>query len=38
MFSRRMTDAERSEIEAARAFVERHDDYKQGAAAFAGRG
>jgi enoyl-CoA hydratase len=38
MFSRRMTDAERSEIEAARAFVEGHDDYKQGAAAFAGRG
>jgi enoyl-CoA hydratase/carnithine racemase len=38
MFSRRMTDVERSAIEAARASVEGHDDYKQGAAAFAGRG
>jgi len=37
MFSRRLTDVERAAIEAARAAVEGHDDYKQGAAAFAGR-
>ena len=35
-FSRRSTDAERSEIEAVRALVETHDDYKEGAAAFSG--
>ena len=33
----RLTAAERAEIEAVRAFVETKDDYKQGAAAFAGR-
>jgi enoyl-CoA hydratase/carnithine racemase len=38
MFSACMTDVERAAIEAARAAVEGHDDYKQGAAAFAGRG
>jgi enoyl-CoA hydratase/carnithine racemase len=36
-FSRRLTDAERSEVENMRATVETHDDYKEGAAAFAGR-
>jgi len=36
-FSRRSTDAERSEIEAVRSMVETHDDYKEGAAAFSGR-
>jgi enoyl-CoA hydratase len=36
-FSRRRSEAERSEIEAVRAMVETHDDYKEGAAAFSGR-
>ena len=31
------SEAERSEIEAVRAMVETHDDYKEGAAAFSGR-
>ncbi len=35
--SRRLSEAERAEIEAARAAVESHDDYKHGAAVFAGR-
>jgi len=37
MFSRRLSDAERAEIEATRALVETRDDYKEGAAAFSGR-
>jgi enoyl-CoA hydratase/carnithine racemase len=37
LFSRGTADAERAEIEAVRAWIETHDDYKQGAAAFAGR-
>jgi enoyl-CoA hydratase/carnithine racemase len=37
LFSRRTSTAERAEMEAARALVETHDDYKRGAAAFAGR-
>jgi enoyl-CoA hydratase/carnithine racemase len=37
MFSRRLSDAERAEIEATRDLVETHDDYKDGAAAFSGR-
>jgi enoyl-CoA hydratase/carnithine racemase len=37
MFSRRLSEAERAEIEAVRASVETHDDYKEGAAAFSGR-
>jgi enoyl-CoA hydratase/carnithine racemase len=37
MFSRRLSEAERGEIEAMRDLVERHDDYKEGAAAFSGR-
>jgi enoyl-CoA hydratase/carnithine racemase len=37
MFSRRTSEAERAEIEAMRALVETHDDYKEGAAAFVGR-
>jgi enoyl-CoA hydratase len=36
-FSRRLSEAERTEIEAARALIETHDDYKEGAAAFTGR-
>jgi enoyl-CoA hydratase/carnithine racemase len=36
-FSRRLTAAEQAAVEAARATVETHDDYKEGAAAFAGR-
>ena len=36
-FSQRLSAAERAEIEAARAMVEQHDDYKDGAAVFAGR-
>ncbi len=36
-FGARLTAAERAEIEAARAFVETKDDYKEGAAAFTGR-
>ena len=38
LLSRRLSDAERSAVEAARALVEGEDDYKHGAAAFAGRG
>jgi len=34
MFARRLSEAERSAIEAARAAVEGRDDYRQGAAAF----
>jgi enoyl-CoA hydratase/carnithine racemase len=37
MLSRRLTEVERSAIETARASVEGDGDYKQGAAAFAGR-
>jgi enoyl-CoA hydratase/carnithine racemase len=37
MFSRRLSQAERAEIEAMRDLVETHDDYKEGAAAFSGR-
>lgn len=37
MFSRRGSEAERAEIEVVRALIETHDDYKEGAAAFAGR-
>jgi enoyl-CoA hydratase/carnithine racemase len=37
MFARRTSQAERVEIEAVRAEVETHDDYKDGAAVFAGR-
>jgi enoyl-CoA hydratase len=37
MFSRRTSEAECAEMEAVRALVETHDDYKRGAAAFAGR-
>ncbi len=37
MFSAPMCEAERSEIEAVRAVVETHDDYKDGAAAFSRR-
>jgi enoyl-CoA hydratase/carnithine racemase len=36
-FSRRLSEAERAEVEAMRALVERQDDYKEGAATFAGR-
>ena len=38
LFSRGTLEAERAEIEAVRAWIETHDDYKQGAAAFAQRG
>jgi len=34
IFGRRLDDAERSEIEAARAWIETKNDYKEGAAAF----
>jgi hypothetical protein len=37
MFSQRTSEAERAEIEAMRALVESHDDYKDGAAVFVGR-
>ena len=37
LFARRTSAAARAEMEAARALVETHDDYKHGAAAFAGR-
>jgi enoyl-CoA hydratase/carnithine racemase len=37
MFSKRTSEAERAEIEAMRALVESHDDYKDGAAIFVGR-
>ena len=36
-FSRRLSEAEQAEVEAMRALVERQDDYKEGAAVFAGR-
>jgi enoyl-CoA hydratase len=36
-FPRRLSDAERREIEAMRTLVETHDDYKEGAAVFAAR-
>jgi enoyl-CoA hydratase len=36
-FSRHLTDAERAEVETVRSLVETHDDYKEGAAVFAGR-
>jgi enoyl-CoA hydratase len=36
-FSQRLSAEEQAEIEAARAMVESHDDYKEGAAVFAGR-
>ena len=36
-FPRRLSEAEQREVEAMRALVETHDDYKEGAAAFAGR-
>jgi enoyl-CoA hydratase/carnithine racemase len=36
-FPRQLSEGERREIEAMRALVETHDDYKEGAAAFAGR-
>jgi enoyl-CoA hydratase/carnithine racemase len=36
-FGARLTAAERAEVETARAAVEANDDYKEGAAAFAGR-
>ena len=35
-FSRRLSEAEQAEVEAMRALVERQDDYKEGAAVFAG--
>jgi enoyl-CoA hydratase len=37
LFARGTQAAERAEIEAVRAWIETHDDYKQGAAAFTGR-
>jgi enoyl-CoA hydratase/carnithine racemase len=37
MLSRRTSEAECAEMEAVRSLVETHDDYKHGAAAFAGR-
>jgi enoyl-CoA hydratase len=37
LFSRGTPEAERAEVEAVRAWVETHDDYKQGAAAFTQR-
>jgi enoyl-CoA hydratase/carnithine racemase len=36
-FPRRLSEAEQREVEAMRALVETRDDYKEGAAAFAGR-
>jgi len=36
-FPRRLSDAERREIEAMRTLVETHDDYKEGAAVFTAR-
>lgn len=35
LFSRGTPEAERAEVEAVRAWIETHDDYKQGAAAFS---
>jgi enoyl-CoA hydratase/carnithine racemase len=37
LFSRGTPAAERAEVEAVRAWIETHDDYKQGAAAFTQR-
>jgi enoyl-CoA hydratase len=37
LFSRDTPEAERAEVEAVRAWIETHDDYKQGAAAFSKR-
>jgi enoyl-CoA hydratase/carnithine racemase len=37
LFSRGTPEAERAEVEAVRAWIETHDDYKQGAAAFTKR-
>jgi hypothetical protein len=37
LFSRGSPEAERAEVEAVRAWIETHDDYKQGAAAFTKR-
>jgi enoyl-CoA hydratase/carnithine racemase len=37
LFSRAALADERREVEEMRAFVETHDDYKQGAAAFVGK-
>jgi enoyl-CoA hydratase len=37
LFSRGTPQAERAEVEAVRAWIEMHDDYKQGAAAFTQR-
>ncbi|HEY7299055.1 MAG TPA: enoyl-CoA hydratase-related protein [Xanthobacteraceae bacterium] len=37
LFKTRLSEAERNAIEAARAFVESRDDYKEGAAAFTER-
>lgn len=37
LFGHHTMDTERAEIEAVRAWIETHDDFKQGAAAFAGR-
>jgi enoyl-CoA hydratase/carnithine racemase len=37
LFARSSSEAERAEIEAARAFVEAREDYKEGAAAFTKR-
>jgi enoyl-CoA hydratase len=36
-FPRHLSEAERAEVEKVRAMVETHDDYKEGAAVFAGR-
>jgi enoyl-CoA hydratase/carnithine racemase len=36
-FPRRLSESEQREVEAMRALVEARDDYKEGAAAFAGR-
>jgi enoyl-CoA hydratase/carnithine racemase len=36
MFSRRSQEAERAEVEAVRAWIETHNDYREGAAAFVG--
>ncbi|MGA7486576.1 MAG: enoyl-CoA hydratase-related protein [Xanthobacteraceae bacterium] len=37
MLPRRLSEAERAEVDAMRALVETRDDYKDGAAAFSGR-
>jgi enoyl-CoA hydratase/carnithine racemase len=36
MFSRRSQEAERAEVESVRAWIETHNDYREGAAAFVG--